>query len=335
MKTLKAAVIGCGRIAHGYDADPKCKEILTHINAYKNVRGVELVAVCDKDFTKAQEVAAVRKINHSYSNYVEMLTREDVDMVSVCTPPSSHAAIVKDIARRGLVKAIFCEKPMAESKAQALGMIDACKEAGIFLQIAHLRRFDKMHQQIRTKIQANAWGRIQAANFYYSGGVRNTGSHMFDLLRFYFGEAHWVQAHESANPSGRPGDPNIDGFVQFKGGLLASFQALDHTKFLIFEMDCIFEHARVVIKRSGLAADFYKAVDSSMFKGYRELVQATAPFKTQYQRSEMVGAVNELVATIRTGHSSISTGTDGMEAMVLIDASLKSAHTRGKKVWVS
>jgi len=158
---------------------------------------------------------------------------------------------------------------------------------------------------------------------------------MFDLLRFFFGDALWVQAHLSANPSNRPGDPNVDGLIQFKSGLLASFQALDHTKFMIFELDCFFEKARLTIKHSGMDADFSVVKDSRFFSGYRELAISKVPFKTKYFRSEMVGAVKEIVDCVRTKRSSISTGIDGAGAMALIEASLKSAGKKGEKIWVS
>ncbi|MBI3601352.1 MAG: Gfo/Idh/MocA family oxidoreductase [Candidatus Omnitrophica bacterium] len=332
---LKAAVIGCGRIAIGFDDDPKRKMVATHIGAYQHVKGVEVVAVCDVDGSRVDKVCRKRGITKGYTDYLKMLRQEKVDMVSVCTPPKTHASIVLDIARHGLAKAIFCEKPMAHSLQDARAMIDACAEHNIILQIDHQRRFDQMHQAIRAKIQRGAWGRVQRANFYYSAGVRNTGSHMFDLLRFFFGDADWVQAYASANPSRRPDDPNLDGFVRFPNGLLASFQALDHTRYLIFELDCYFQRSRLVLKHSGFDAEFYKVGKSSFFSGYRELEKGKAPFKKDYERSLMVRGVEELSRCLGNGRKSISSGEDGLRAMELIELSIKSAQHHGKQMSVS
>jgi predicted dehydrogenase len=99
-------------------------------------------------------------------------------------------------------------------------MIGLCRERGVALQVDHQRRFDPFHQEVRRFIQEGGLGRVQQATFYYSAGIANTGSHLFDLLRFFFGDAAWVQAVRSQNPSPNPADPNIDGLVKFRSGLL-------------------------------------------------------------------------------------------------------------------
>jgi predicted dehydrogenase len=329
---LKAAVIGCGRIASGFDDDPKRKMIATHIGAYQHVKGIDVVAVCDMDASLMNDVRRKRGIERGYTDYRKMLKKEQVDIVSVCTPPSTHASIVIDIARNKLAKAIFCEKPMASSIKEARAMIDACQRNKIILQIDHQRRFDQLHQSVREKIRNNTWGRVQRANFYYSAGIRNTGSHMFDLMRFFFGDAQWVQAHPSANPSHQENDPNLDGLVQFKNGVLATFQALDHKKYMIFECDCYFEDARIIIQHSGIDAAFYKVGQSKFYSGYKALNEAPVPFKKDYPRAFMVNAVKEIMQSLKDGRPSVSSGQDGLGAMELIELSLASAKAQGKKM---
>jgi predicted dehydrogenase len=331
---VKAAVIGCGRIASGFDDDPKRKMISTHIGAYQHVKGIDVVAICDRDNNLLNDVCRKWGIKRGYTDYLEMLRKEQVDIVSVCTPPSTHAPIVIDIAKHKLAKAIFCEKPMAASLKEAKVMIEACHRNKIILQIDHQRRFDQLHQAIRDKIQSKVWGRVQRANFYYSAGIRNTGSHMFDLLRFFFGDARWVQAYPSANVSHQNNDPNLDGFIQFKDGLLATFQALDHKNYMIFELDCYFEGARIIIQHSGLDAQFYKVEASKFFSGYKALLQAALPFKKDYKRSFMVNAVKEMMNSLKEGRPSLSSGQDGLGAMELIEMSLASAKAQGKRMLI-
>jgi len=329
---FKAAVIGCGRIASGFDDDPKRKKIATHIGAYQHARGIDVVAVCDVDPKLAEAVAMKRDIKTFYTDYLKMLREQKPDVVSVCTPPQTHAKIVSDIARQGLAKAIFCEKPMAASLKEARAMIDICKRRRIILQIGHQRRFNRANRVIQETINSGAWGKVQRANFYYTAGARNTGSHMFDLLCFFFGDADWVQAHASHNPSHRGMIPISTDLSISRAGLLASFQALDHKQYLVFELDCFFEKARLTIKRSGLETEFYKVTDSRFFSGYRELEKAALPFKTNDDESLMVRGVEEIIACVKTGRESISSGKDGLAAMELMELSLKSARQGGKRI---
>ena len=60
-----------------------------------------------------------------------------------------------------------------------------------------------------------------------TAGLANTCTHLFDLLRFYLGDVAWVQAVDSSNPLQSLSDPNVDGWLGFEGGFLATLQACD------------------------------------------------------------------------------------------------------------
>jgi predicted dehydrogenase len=153
---MKVGIIGCSWIAVG---DEDC-----HVNAYLDNDDTEIVAVCDIDLMKALHHAELLNC-HVYSDYKEMLN-EKLDIVSVCTPVSTHAEIVKACA--GHVRAIYCEKPMAVSLRECDEMIKACKGKTI-LQINHQRR----------------WG---TPTLRFSREIIDSGTHAFDLLRDLFGE---------------------------------------------------------------------------------------------------------------------------------------------------
>lgn len=327
---LTAVVIGCGRIASGFDDDPKRKMIATHIGAYQHVKGVDVIAVCDTNEALMMTVKQKRGIKHGYTDYRRMLNELKPDIVSICTPPQTHAALVIDIARRGLAKAIFCEKPIAQSINEAKRMIKACDQAGIILQIDHQRRFDQMHQRVKSMLEQRKWGEIQRVNFYYTAGISNTGSHMFDLLRFFFGDVQWIQAFDSHNPSHNPKDPNLDGTLKFQRGFMGSFQAFDHQQYLLFEMDIFMTKGRLILKQSGFNATISVVGDHPIFSGYKDLVQDKLPFEVDYQRSFMVNAVKEILNCVNNQRQSVSSGNDGLRAMELIELSLKSAAHQGR-----
>lgn len=330
----KAAVVGCGRIGFEFDKDSKRKYLATHTGAYNFVKETKLVAVCDVNRKRLKECINRWSIPTGYSDFKEMLKKENIDILSICTPPHIHYPILKE-AVRFPIKAIFCEKPIADSVKDAKKMVKLCKEKNIILQIDHQRRFDPLHVNLREFIKSKEVGDVQQINVYYTAGVNNTGSHMFDLMRFFFGKVDWIEGLYSKNVSHKKNDPNIDGFMRFKSGVFASFQACDVNKYLIFELNCFLGKGRIVLKNNGFGIDFYKVGDSKYFSGYKELYKNRAPFQMNYKRNFMVDAIRHIQECIKTGKESISSGENGVEVLKMIMFALSSAKNDGKRMFLN
>jgi predicted dehydrogenase len=327
----RAGVIGCGRIGFEFDKDPNRKYIATHTGAYNYVKDIELVAVCDIDKKRLKGCMERWNIPAGYSDLKEMLKRENLDILSICTLSSTHYPILKEAVKYPL-KAIFCEKPIADNKKNAEKMLKLCGERKIILQVDHQRRFDPLHMDLREFLKSKKMGDVQQVNAYYTAGVKNTGSHMFDLLRCFFGEIDWIEGFFSKNVSRRKGDPNIDGLMMFTSGVYASFQACDVNEYLLFELNCFLEKGRVVLRDSGFNVDFFKTCESKYFSGYKELYKTRHHFKTKYKRRFMVNAVEHLIKCIKHKKESTSSGEDGLKALGLIEASILSARNNGKRI---
>jgi len=330
---FKIGIAGCGRIASSFDDDPKRKYISTHIGAYKCVGNTDVVAVCDVNKKSLEKCLKKWGISRGYLSLKEMLRKEKIDILSICTPPDTHYAILKQAIEFPL-KAIFCEKPLADNLKDAEKMVRLCKQKKIILQVDHQRRFDPLHVNLRNFIKYKKLGDIQQVNFYYTAGIKNTGSHMFDILRFFFGEIDWIEAMFSKNKSNNERDPNLDGILKFKGGLFGTFQACNAKKYLIFELSCFLNEGKFILKNSGFSVDFYGVRDSLCFSGYKELYKNKTPFNIHYRRNFMVNAVKHLLGCIQKNKDSISSGKDGLKALGLIEASIISANNNGKKIYL-
>jgi len=327
----RAGIVGCGRIGSEFDDDPLRKTVSTHAGAYTVNNDIDLVAASDLDSKRLAKCGKRWGIPSLYPDYREMLKEQKLDILSVCTWNSTHLDIVREAVSSG-VKAIFCEKPIADSLNHADEMIKVCKENGVILQVDHQRRFDRTHQEIRDFLQTGRLGRIQQVTFYYTAGIANTGSHMFDLLRFFFGDVEWVQAVDSSNQSPNPKDPDFDGVLRFKNGVSCTVQACDVRDFLIFEMACIGTEGRLNITRSGFGVEYYGVKESELFSGYKELFPAALPFHADSSRNFMVNAVIHLVKCLKEGRQPVSSGEDGRSALELICAFHESAKLDGLKV---
>ena len=328
---LRAGVIGCGRIGCGFDDDSRRQYASTHARAYLRARGIELAALCDTDEEKLQRYGKKFRVQGRYTDYKEMLQKENLDVVSICTLNTSHLEMVRTAVDGG-VRGIFCEKPIAESIGAAEEMIRLCAEHGIALMIGHQRRFDPMHQRLARFIRDGGLGRVQQGTCYYTAGVANTGTHLFDLLRMYLGDVAWVRGQMSANASPNAADPNIDGWLGFTSGAVVALQALDVTAYTIFEIVLLGTKGRLRIGAHGFRAEFEEARPSERFSGYRELFAAPVPAEGEFTQELLIGGVVHLIECVESGTKPISNGEDGRAALEIICALSQSVLECGKRI---
>jgi len=312
---LRAGIVGCGRIGSEFDK--------SHAWAYGEAQGVELAALSDLDEQKLAKAGDKWQITSLYRDYREMLHKENLDMLSVCTPNSTHLELTGEAINSG-VKAIYCEKPIADTLQNADEMIKLCHEQGVILQINHQRRFDGLYQEVRGFLDGGS-GSMQRAAFHYTRGIANTGSHMFDLLRFLFGDAAWVEAGYSEHKSHDSKDPNIDGTVKFSSGLECDIKAGKDQGTTMFDMDLVGSRGRLRIIRNGLDIEYYETNN-----GVSQLKKV--PFNSNAPRNSMVRAVEHLLLCLKEGRESASSGEEGRAALELICAFYESAAGGSSRV---
>ncbi len=329
----KSSLIGCGRIGCGFDDDPKREYVATHAGAYHESEDIRLVSLSDMDTGKLDKYGAKYGLDSSllYTDYEEMLAREKPDILSICTWSSTHLEITERAVKAG-VKAIFCEKPIAESIEDARRMVKLCEDAGALLFVDHQRRFDPMHQEVRDHISKGGIGEIRQVHVYYTAGIANTGSHVFDLLRFMLGDAEYVQARYSGSVSPNPDDPNMDGFVMFNNGAMCALQACDVKDYLMLEFDFVGSKGRLKLTHSGFALEYYAVCESEYFSGYKELERDDVPIDTSSPKRFMTNAVGHIVDCLEGRAEPISSGADGLAALELLCAFHESAAKDGLKI---
>ncbi len=148
MKKIRYAVIGTGNIAMG-----------KHLPGYSALRDdVEIVAACDIDPVALKKAAEKYNIPDTYTDYHELLKRDDIDLVSVCLPNYLHHPVTIEALRSG--KNVHCEKPMAMNCNQAEEMRQAMEESGKTLMIGLNNRFTAESQFVKRYIQDGGLGEI-------------------------------------------------------------------------------------------------------------------------------------------------------------------------------
>ena len=327
MKQLRCAVIGCGRIGCGFDDDSKNKMIRTHAGSYFHNKNTKLVALCDIDKIKLHNYGKKYQILGLYSNSSEMFKNEKIDCVSVCTLADTHFELVKDAVKFN-VKGIFLEKPICDNLKDADQIIRLCKKHDIILAIDHQRRFDPFYHSIKEFLTQGKLGDIQLINVYYGSGISNTGSHMFDIIRFFFGEVASVEGNFSKNKSVNTQDPNIDVILEFTNKTLCRIQSLDWRHYASFEMDIFGTLGRL---RLNLVSNeiTYLNVSSKDSLVYKKLIPADLKVKKSKHSAIELGVQN-LVSSVRKKMEPQCSGEDGYKSLELIIAAIQSARKKRK-----
>lgn len=195
---MRVGMIGLGGIADVY------RKGLRHY-------GQPLAAVCDINGAKVQEVSAAEGCA-GYTDYRDMLAREQLDAVFVSIPPGAHAQQVIDVVGAGC--AVFVAKPVGLDRALVDATAAAIAQSGVINQVGYMARYADIAAKARELIGerpivmglARFMVRMPASHPWWGkramcgGQIIEQSTHMFDLLRDLMGDVSHVQAfgHQGA-----------------------------------------------------------------------------------------------------------------------------------------
>ena len=167
-----------------------------HVRVLRELESVEMKAVCDIDLEKAKNVAKKFGVPKYYQNLDDMLNREELDAVTVCTPSISHAEIAVRILESGLN--VFVEKPLASNPDGCLRIIDAAKSNNRFVMTGFIERFNPAVSKAIELLKAGEIGEVIMSHARRIGWwpqrigdvgvVKDTAIHDIDLTRYIFGQ---------------------------------------------------------------------------------------------------------------------------------------------------
>jgi predicted dehydrogenase len=159
VKRLKGVIIGSGLIAG-----------LKHIPAFKKAGSkVELAALCDLNLEGAKKLAAAHGIPTTYTDVGEMLAKQKPDLVDICTPPKTHAKIAIQAMKAGCN--VLIEKPMAQTVEECDAIMQAARENGVKVCVAHSDLFYYPFIEARKLVRENAIGTFRGMRIFLSTPV--------------------------------------------------------------------------------------------------------------------------------------------------------------------
>ena len=357
-----SGAVGVGIIGTGFART-------TQLPAWRACEGARVVAVASGHRENAEAAAREFDIPVVASDWREVVGREDVDLVSIVTPPVTHAEMA--VGALAVGKAVLCEKPMAMDAAEAGRMCEAARSAGRLALIDHELRFLPARRLMRELLLGGEVGRVRHAKFLFradsravadrpwnwwsderagGGALGAIGSHAVDALHWLLG-AHVSAAlsthvAERRDPSsGEPrrvtADDAVGMLVNFADGGAA--ERADGVVSISMAEAGAPEHAVEVfgtegaLRLAGAGSLFRARVGGGAWERVETEDAPLAPGlrDNEWSRGFTVFA-REIVAALRAGRAEVegaATFEDGRRTQLVLDAA-RAAHEGGCRVAV-
>ena len=312
----------------------------SHVASYANHPRTDVVAVCDlfpELIDRFENQWGDRWPNVGrYTDYREMLEKEQLDIISVVTPDHVHAEVVLAAIPTG-IKGIYCEKPMATTLADADQIIAMADTDGVAMVINHTRRWFATYQQVKAILDSGQLGRVSHIHVV-CGGPRamlfRNGTHLIDAaIMFADSEPVWVvgqldPGHEHYGPyyAGEGGrdpalDPGGSSLIRFANGVIASVFCSKSIYNQTFAWEAIVycEGGSIQITEPG-GIELITMIEDGV--GGRSRIPVETP---HYHWTDGTAAIDDLISQIegRTSESQ-SSPREGRKSLAVLFAMLQS-----------
>ncbi len=321
MNPLKIGIIGAGYIGG------------VHASVLARDERARVAFVYDIDAERASRLA--RSTGARIAEGAEDVIR-DCDAVYITTPNTKHTELAIAAAVAG--RHVFCEKPMATNLADALSVLEAANRSQAVFQVGHNRRFAPVYAALRqVLIEEHAphsahvkMNRGELINPEWVGDPHVTGGflyettiHMFDMLRFLFGEVAELNALGSQHEYPETDDFSV--LLKFANGVHATLcSAADASWLFPFERVEVFSHHCTITTREMESLTISRELDG----------RHTTHSMHQLSKEEKWGYAQEdraFIDAILASESAPVTALDGYKSVELVDACYRSVKT-GERV---
>jgi len=323
---VRFGIIGCGIIAN------------IHAQGILNTEEAELVAV----FDPKHEAAA--KLTETYggdicSTMEELLAREDVEVVCICTPSGMHGEQTAMVARAG--KHVLVEKPMAIRLEDVERMIEVCAENGVLLSTVFPRRMSPQAKFARQVISEGRLGKLSLCSGYVmlyrdqdyydsagwrgtwemdgGGAMMNQGIHTVDMLQWLAGPVASLSAKAKAVLRNIEVEDTVIAALEFVNGALGVLE--------ITTTACDGKGQRLVIHGDkGVLIIEEDTIVSLEIDGVQVELPEFEPFKVIPDGHRL--QIRDMALAVREGRRPVITGEEGRHSLEIILGTYEASMQR-------
>jgi predicted dehydrogenase len=287
--TIKAVIIGLGRIASLLEDDPLREKPCTHAGALAANGDCALAAGCDLD-AERRRLFSARWGCPVYGDAAVMLNEVKPDLVCVATHPDSHFFYCRLAAENG-ASVIVCEKPLADTLSEARKIASLVKRTGVRILCNHERRYSADYLRAKTILDEERLGRLLSvsARLYMGQNARlvdvlwHDGTHLADAAMFLTGMTLRHRKTFGADLTKGNGTAWLEGILH----PYASANAAQDTPFimeigagrdhLVFELE--FSCARGRLRIGNGVFEVWESRPSAYAANFRSLAKTDEQFK--------------------------------------------------------
>jgi myo-inositol 2-dehydrogenase/D-chiro-inositol 1-dehydrogenase len=325
MAKLKIGIMGAGYIAG------------VHAGVLARDDRVQIAAVYDTDPAAAERMAESHNAT-AVATVLEVLERSDA--VYITSPNTQHVSLAIAAIETG--RHVFCEKPLATNVADAERVFEKSKEGPGIFQVGHNRRFAPVYATLKQMLSETykphsahvKMNRGELLKPEWTGDPEITGGflyetpiHMFDMMRFLFGEVESLHAVGSTHEYKEVDDFSV--LLKFANGMHATLAtAADASWLFPFERVEVFCHHATLVTR-----EMESLTSSSNLEGH-----FTVQTMQQLPREERWGYVQEdkaFIESIVNNSTPLVTALDGLMSVRIADAVYESVRSNGPVVILS
>jgi len=317
MNKIKIGIIGAGYIAG------------VHASVLARDERVQLTAVHDAIPAAAEKLAGAYNAT-AVNTTLEVLERSDA--VFITTPNTQHVSLAFAAIETG--KHVFCEKPLATNIEDAQRVFQKASASSNVFQVGHNRRFAPVYATLKRMLSEThsphsahvKMNRGELLNPVWTGEPAVTGGflyetpiHMFDMMRFLFGEIESLHAVGSMHEYKEVDDFSV--LLKFKSGMHATLAtAADASWLFPFERVEVFCHHATIVTR-----EMESLTCSTNLEGH-----FTEHTMQQLPREEKWGYLQEdhaFIDSIVNGSTPLVTAFDGLMSVKLVDSIYESVRS--------
>jgi myo-inositol 2-dehydrogenase/D-chiro-inositol 1-dehydrogenase len=317
MPKIKIGFLGAGYIAG------------VHASILSRDDRVQIAAVHDLDKSRAEHFA--RSVGATVAHSVaEVLAT--CKAIYITTPNTKHTELAILAAEEQ--KHVFCEKPMATSVSDARRVRDAADKSGKVFQVGHNRRFAPVYVELKRLLTETQkphsahvkMNRGELLNPEWVGDADVTGGflyettvHMFDMMRFLFGEIEMIHAIGSSHEYAETDDFSV--LLNFKSGLHATLASSADASWLFpFERVEVFTHHGTIVTREMESLVYSDGLEGRQVEhSMHQLPKEEKWGYAQENRAFIDSIVEEELPAV--------TALDGLKSIQLVDAVYESVKT--------
>ena len=333
MARLRAAVIGLGRIASTWDEERSKYDGWhlphAHIGCMAAVPEIKIVGLSDTWAEQREAARAKWGIDDLFEDYREMLGKTRPQIVSICTSMKPRTDILLEIANGDYgVQAIWAEKPLTYSLAQADEVIAACRKSGIHLAVNCTHRWRDSFTQTREMIDDGLIGDVLHVQGSLNCNLSHNGSHLITrLTMFTDAPVAWV-AGEAESDEAVAGEDDFagNGYFVCHNGARGMFRGM-RTGGLELSYDITGTEGMIRLMDDSRSPELWRLEDG--MPGRRGPTPVCHFFRPGHDpRPAGVNVLYDLMNCIETGEDSRCTGEDAREALEIALA-VRESHRKG------